>query len=208
MWLNPQHLTISRRCAGTITCVMIEKTPYLEILETLDLSGIQDEKARQVIELLLNLVEELVQEPQALRAENQQLRDEINRLKGEQGKPLFKSKPQAKTSTDHSSESERRTRKARHRRSKKESIAIDRTEILPVDRADLPPDAEFKGYDDVVVQDIIVRTDNVKFRKEIFYSPAEGKSYRAELPPGYKGRLGPTVKALVMALPKVRRGDE
>lgn len=179
---------------------MAEKTPKIKILETLDLSGIQDEKARQVMELLLNLVEEVTQENQDLRAANQQLCDEINRLKGEQGKPSFKSKPKAKTSTNYSSEAERRTRKKRRRRSKRESITIDRTEILPVDRANLPPDAEFKGYEDVVVQDIILRTDNVKFRKEIFYSAAEGKSYRAEMPSGYSGAFGPAVRALVMVL--------
>jgi len=52
----------------------------------------------------------------------------------------------------------------------------------------------------VVVQDIILRTDNVKFRKEIFHSKAGGKSYRAEMPAGYKGRFGPGVKTLVMTL--------
>jgi hypothetical protein len=179
---------------------MPEKTSYLKILESLDLSGIADEKARQGIELLLNLVEELAQENQTLRAEIQQLRDEINRLKGEQGKPPFKPKRKPKTKADYSSEPERRTRQARRRRSKKASIAIDRTEILRVDRAKLPPDAAFKGYDEVVVQDLIVRTDNVKFRKEIFYSAAEGKSYRAEMPPGYRGLFGPKVKALTIAL--------
>jgi regulator of replication initiation timing len=181
---------------------MAKTSPYLKTLETLGLDSIQDEKARPSIELLLNLVEELGQENQALRAENQHLRDEINRLKGEQGTPSFKSKrdAKAKASTDRASETERRTRKKRQRRSKKKNITIDRTEILRVDRSSLPPDAVLKGYDDIVVQDIILRTDNVKFRKEIFYSAVEGKSYRAEMPPSYKGNYGPAVKALVIAL--------
>jgi len=37
--------------------------------------------------LLLNLVEELNRTNRALQAENQRLKDEINRLKGEQGQP-------------------------------------------------------------------------------------------------------------------------
>ena len=41
--------------------------------------------------LLLNLVEELKQENQAVRLEIQRMRDENNRLKGEQGKPNAKS---------------------------------------------------------------------------------------------------------------------
>ncbi len=62
--------------------------------------------------------------------------------------------------------------------------------------ADLPADAQFKGYVDVVVQDIVVKTDNVQFRKENYYSPSTGKTYLAELPQGYEGQYGPGVKAL------------
>jgi hypothetical protein len=69
-----------------------------------------------------------------------------------------------------------------------------------VDRASLPTDAEFKGYDAVVVQDLIVRTDNVLFRKEVFWSASEKRSYRASLPPGYQGSYGPGVRAMAIAL--------
>jgi len=41
----------------------------------------------------------------------------------------------------------------------------------------LPVDAEFKGYEEVVVQDIKLTTDNVLFRKQKYYSPSEGKTY-------------------------------
>ena len=61
------------------------------MLEDFDLNSIQDiEGARQAILQLLNLVEELAGENRKLREENQQLRDEINRHKGEQGKPKIK----------------------------------------------------------------------------------------------------------------------
>jgi len=69
-----------------------------------------------------------------------------------------------------------------------------------VDPVQLPPDAEFKGYENVVVQDIKIETDNVLFRKEKFYSPTEHKSYLAELPAGYEGQFGPGIKATTIVL--------
>ena len=62
------------------------------MLEGFDPTAIQDEKAREGYIILLNLVEELKSENGRLCAENQRLRDEINRLKGEQGKPTIKGK--------------------------------------------------------------------------------------------------------------------
>ena len=64
----------------------------------------------------------------------------------------------------------------------------------------LPEDAEFKGYEEVVVQDIRIETDNVLFRKEKFYSPMEHKSYLAKLPAGYEGQFGPGIKAMTIVL--------
>jgi hypothetical protein len=49
-------------------------------------------------------------------------------------------------------------------------IAIDREQKLEIDKALLPEDAQFKGYEDVVVQDIKLETDIVLFRKEKYYS--------------------------------------
>ena len=58
------------------------------MLPELDPDKIQDvEEARQVIRLLLNLLEEYGSENESLRTKMQALRDEVNRLKGEQGKP-------------------------------------------------------------------------------------------------------------------------
>src|SRR5207247_10615927 len=55
-----------------------------------------------------------------------------------------------------------------------------------------------KGYEDVVVQDVIFRTDNVLFHKEKFYSPSQHQTYLASLPPGYRGQFGPGLKSLAL----------
>lgn len=162
---------------------------------------IQDlEGARQAIVELLNLVEELKSENQALREEVQRLRDENNRLKGEQGKPDIKPSRPKQGQGDHSSEKERRRSKKWRKRRKIERIDIDRTEKLPVDRSQLPDDAEFKGYEEVVVQDISISTDNVRFVKEKYYSPSQRQVYLAAMPAGYDGQFGPGVRSLVLTL--------
>ena len=170
----------------------------------LDLSQIPDEATRQTVVRLLNLVEQLHAQVLALTAENQQLRDEINRLKGERGRPLFPAarppQPPAPKSGDVSSEVERHQPKPHQKGAKLDRIGINRQELLRVDPALLPPDAQFKGYEPVVVQDLVVRTDNVLFLKEVYYSPAQQRSFRAPLPSGYRGEYGPGIRALAVGL--------
>ena len=55
-------------------------------LDKLNISG----QMRQLLVMLLNLVEELLAEIRDLKVERQELRDEVNWLKGEQGKPKIK----------------------------------------------------------------------------------------------------------------------
>jgi hypothetical protein len=171
------------------------------MFENLDLSGIHEENARTLVEMLLNQIEELSADLRQARITIQQLRDEINRLKGEQGKPDIKAnlpKPDAKT--DHSSEKERHQSRERHKKSKKASIVINREDVATVNREVLPADAIFKGHQDVVIQDISLRTDNVLFHKEVYYSPSQHKTYMAVLPAGYEGQFGPGLKTLIRTL--------
>jgi len=171
------------------------------MLEGFDPSLIQDlEGARQAIVMLLNLVETLKTEDQELREQNQRLRDEINRLKGEQGNPNIKPNRQKRVSSDHSSEQERRTPKKWKKRCKLDKVKIDRVEELDVEPVRLPADAKFKGYEEVVVQELSIGTDNVLFRKKKYHSESEGKTYLAELPPGYEGQFGPGVKSLAIVM--------
>jgi len=170
------------------------------MLENVDLSNIQDENARQLIVRLLNLIEAVTTDLRDAQAENQRLRDEINRLKGEQGKPKIKANTPKPPRADYSSEKERRKPKPHQKRAKKATLEIHREQTLMVDKASLPADAEFKGYEDVVVQDIVFRADNVCFHKEKYWADSTGQTYLAPLPLGYEGQFGPGLKALSLTL--------
>jgi hypothetical protein len=170
------------------------------MMEEINLSNIQDENARQLIVRLVNLIEAVSSDLRDAQAEIQRLRDENNRLKGEQGKPKIKGNTPKPPRMDYSSEKERRKAKPRQKRAKKAKLVIHREQKLEVDKASLPPDAEFKGYEDVVVQDLIFQADNVCFHKEKYWAPSTGQTFLAPLPLGYEGQFGPGFKALTVTL--------
>ena len=70
-----------------------------------DIDSITDKKAVTIIKVLINLVEILADENAQLKKTIQELKDEINRLKGEQGQPdIRKQKKGGGEDPDHSSE--------------------------------------------------------------------------------------------------------
>jgi hypothetical protein len=168
------------------------------MLEDVDLTSIADERTRELVRRLLNLLEDVRADLRAAQTEIQHLRNEINRLKGEQGQPTIKPNTPQPPPTDLSSEQERRTPTAWSKGRKTDRIPIDREQVVQVDPDGLPPDAQFKGYEDVVVQDVVFRTDNILFHKEKFYSPSQHQTYLASLPQGYNGQFGPGIKSLAL----------
>jgi len=178
-------------------------TEINEILDEINIrpDEINNREISVAFSALLQLIERLSQENKKLKADNQRLRDENNLLKGEQGKPRIRGN--TNKGKDVSSEAERKERekkKEKKSKAKKHKIKIDRTETCKVDRSELPEDAEFKGYENVVVQEIVIKTDNVEYKKEVFYSPSEKKTYVGKLPVGVTGEFGPGVKSLVCTL--------
>jgi hypothetical protein len=171
---------------------------------------IPDEDISEAFNLLFQLVEETYIENEKLKTENQKLRDEINLLKGEQGKPNIPSSKK-KQKVDISSENERKKQeppKQKRSKAKKHKIEIDRTEICTVDQTDLPDDVEFKGYQRVVVQGILIKTDNVEYQKEVYYSPSQNKTYIGKLPIGVEGEFSPEIKSLVYTMKHVSNMSE
>ena len=81
-----------------------------QLLESLNINPdeIEDERYATAFRILFAIIEKQNEEIEFLKAENQNLRDEINLLKGEQTKPKICG---SKKSKDISSEKERQKRK-------------------------------------------------------------------------------------------------
>lgn len=170
---------------------------------TLDAETIKDAYLKSVFSQLLSIIEAQAGKNKQLKEDNQTLRDELNRLNGEQDKP--KIRKQTRSNQDFSSENERKesngNSKGKKKKSKKRgAIKVDRVETCTVDKDQLPSDAVFKGRKCVVVQDIVIHTDNIEFKKEVYCSPSLKKTFVAPLPDGYHGEFGPTLKALALTL--------
>jgi hypothetical protein len=167
----------------------------LDQVQKIDLTVIADEQARAIIRLLLNLVEDLRGELRKAQQENAYLRERLGLRRGGDGKPGDQpgNSPSPQT---HSSEKERKEPKERTKQAKLSEIQINQEVKLELDRAALPPDAEDKGYEAVVVQELRIATENVKFFRKKYYSASLGKTYLAPLPDGYHGEFGPNVKTL------------
>ena len=127
-------------------------------------------EAEEAVEKLLNVVESLC-------SHNQTLLDEVKRLRQEQKK---KKKPKTtdqqnqdggkkpKGDSNHSSEKRRKrakkNRPAHDRRTFKD-LTIHDTIECPVDPSTLPPDAVRMPDEPKVVQDVVVKPNNILFQR-------------------------------------------
>src|SRR5438045_9654972 len=109
------------------------------MVEDFDPTTIEDEGLRQVFISLMNLVEHLSAKVAEPAEDIQRLRDENNRLKGEQSQP--KILPHTKAKTALSSEKERRASKPHHKANKHAQLRI---EVVKVEKEHLPADAQGK----------------------------------------------------------------
>lgn len=139
-----------------------------------------NEHLRQLVLGLMNRIEALEQRVVVLQEENQHLRDENQRLKGEQPKPRFKAQTAASPHRDASAYQRGKPGPDRKRR-----LEVDQTHVREV--SDLPSDARFLGYRDVVVQDLVFRRVTTRYRLKRYCSAATGRFYEAPSPGPHYG---------------------
>jgi hypothetical protein len=137
-----------------------------------------------LVTVLLGLIEGLAERVQKQEEEIAHLKDEVRVLKGEKKRPRFKpSKMEEETDkrqpeADRSEEDPRRP--GSDKRSKTAELVIHEEQILqPGGR--IPKGSRFKGYRDVVIQDLLIRAHNTRYRLARWLTP-KGQYLIGELP--------------------------
>jgi len=144
------------------------------------------------LEELKSLVVQVLEDNARLKAENAELREEIARLKGLKGRPQIKPSGMEKATEVPA----KGPRKIGRRGAKRAKLTID--EIRPVKVANVPKGARSKGHEEFVVQDLIVRSLTVLYRRERWLLP-DGSTLLAPLPAGITSHFGPELKRFVLA---------
>lgn len=173
-----------------------------------DLDAIADPELRALVAWCLNQVQELRAANQALQAQIQRLQDEILRLKGQQpsrpktpkdGSGGGGSAPAPPHSSEAARKPDRPSGRGKGKRGLRRTLAVDAEQRLVVS-AGLPADAIFKGYVPTVVQELVCVRRTVRYLRQKWYSPTTGRTYLAPLPPGCRSGYGPALQALLLEL--------
>ncbi len=130
-----------------------------------------------------------------LRAENQALRDEVARLKGLPPRPP--SRPSGmEQATQPGAAGKDEKRPKRPRGVKRDAQAITAERVL---KTTVPAGSRFKGYEDILVRDLRVSAEVIRYRRERWLL-ASGETVLAPLPAGIVGGFGPELRRFVLAL--------
>jgi hypothetical protein len=142
------------------------------------------------------LVLQLLGEVSVLTRVVSEQRAEIARLKGLKGPPTIK--PSIKPSGMEQA-SEPKPPAGRGKRRGRGSKRIAR--IVVEDRVlstAVPTGSRFKGYENFLIQDVVLRPVAIRFRRERWVTP-DGRTVVAPLPPGIDGHFGPELRRFVLA---------
>ena len=144
------------------------------------------------LEELKSLLVQTLEEIARLKSENAELREEIARLKGLKGRPTIKPSGMEKATEPAA----KGARKIGRRGAKRTKVTID--EIRDIKAENVPDGARFKGWEEFLVQDMIVRPLTVLYRRERWQTP-DGRTIVAPLPAGITTHFGPELKRFVLA---------
>jgi Transposase IS66 family len=141
------------------------------------------------------LVRQLLDIVRHLQDHIQELEDEILRLKGLKTRPIIAPSPLEPPPRPPRDPGQKRPGSAK--RLKTAQLTI--TEETVVRLADPPPGSIFKGYEDFVVQDLTIRPQVIRYRRERWQAP-DGQNLVAELPADVRpdSHFGPTLIAFII----------
>jgi Transposase IS66 family len=136
------------------------------------------------------LAERLLAENAALRRALAELRAEVATLKGVKGRPEVKPSGMEKGTGSEPGEKSQ----GRGGRGKVDRLTIHEERVV---KADVPAGSRFKGYEDFLVQDLVLRPRVVRLRRERWLTP-DGQTVVAPMPAGIVGHFGPELRRFVL----------
>lgn len=160
-----------------------------------------------LVKKLLAQIDVLLEALQRANSEVQQMRDEIAVLKGQKAKPKFKSsKMDQNTNKDQEGDDDvgaspqdrdKVKRAGSAKRSKTAQLQIhEECVIAPV--GPVPGDARFKGYRDVVVQGLVIKAHNTRYRLETWRT-REGTWLTGQMPASIQGHhFDPQLRSYIL----------
>ena len=135
------------------------------------------------------LAERLLAENAALKQAIAELRAEVAGLKGLKGRP--KVRP---SGMDEGTEPTPAGASPGAKESKVRRLLIDEERVIT---ADVPAGSRFKGYEDFLVQDLVLYPHGVRIRRERWLTP-DGRTVTAPMPAGIVGHFGPELRRFVL----------
>ena len=156
-----------------------------------------------LVKKLLAQIDVLLEALQRANIEVQQMRDEIAVLKGQKAKPKFKSSKMDQNTNPGEDkgaspqDGEKSKRAGSTKRSKTAQLQIhEECVIAPV--GPVPGDARFKGYRDIVVQGLVIKAHNTRYRLESWRT-REGTYLTGQLPASVQGHhFDPQLRSYVL----------
>ena len=136
------------------------------------------------------LTERLLAENAVLKQAVAALRAEVATLKGLQGRPKLKPSGMDKATEPEPDQGQGRGSKGH----KTERLSIDEERVI---KAAAPAGSRFKGYQDFIVQDLVLRPHVVRIRRERWLTPA-GVTVTAPMPTDVAGHFGPELCRFVL----------
>src|SRR5215212_882007 len=140
---------------------------------------------------LETLAEQLLAENAALRQAIAELRAEVATLKGVKDRPKLRPSGMEK-GTGPEPDTGDRGRGTGGRKAKR--LSIDEERVIA---AEVPAGSRFKGYEDFLVQDLVLRPHVVRLRRERWLTP-DGQTVTAPMPAGIVGHFGPELRRFVL----------
>ena len=163
--------------------------------ETLKPPKIPEQDKSPLVIQLLAFIEHQGSIIQKQAEQIQQLKDEIARLKNQPPRPDIKPSSLEKKKK-RSSGSFHKNRAGSKKRSKTAHLKIHKTK--PIEPENIPAGSEFRSYKDFVVQDIIIKPCNTRFRLKVYQTP-DGGYVTGKLPAYLNGKhFGPTLISFVL----------